>query len=192
MRPSTWVELRRSRAAAPGDRRALRLAASIANTLARDVYARRSAPSYPVDVAETALLLRARRVHSMAPGGADCDTLAIVGARVEAVGSWPTLRARYPEAPTRSLADRVIVPGLIDAHHHLSTAAVTATGVDCHLASARSVAELCARISAYASTLPPGAWVLAREHLGPGCSRADTTPRSCWIGGPRCARSSTR
>lgn len=44
--------------------------------------------------------------------------VAIDGDTIVAVGGTAELRAAHPDAPHRHLADRVLMPGLINAHHH--------------------------------------------------------------------------
>ena len=52
------------------------------------------------------------------------------GDRIDEVGPWAVLRARYPTA-TVSGSDRVaVLPGLISAHHHSSGVTSTQQGID--------------------------------------------------------------
>ncbi|MCX6502850.1 MAG: amidohydrolase [Microbacterium sp.] len=44
--------------------------------------------------------------------------VAIDGDTIIAVGAAAELRTRYPDAPHRHLPERVLMPGLINAHHH--------------------------------------------------------------------------
>jgi 5-methylthioadenosine/S-adenosylhomocysteine deaminase len=44
--------------------------------------------------------------------------VVVDGDTIAAVGSTADLTAAFPDAPRRHLADRVLMPGLINAHHH--------------------------------------------------------------------------
>ncbi len=44
--------------------------------------------------------------------------LALRGGRIEALGDWRDLRARYPQAEAIGSERVAVLPGLIDAHHH--------------------------------------------------------------------------
>ena len=39
--------------------------------------------------------------------------------RIEAIGPYEDLAARYPSIPTIGTADHVVMPGLVDTHHHV-------------------------------------------------------------------------
>jgi 5-methylthioadenosine/S-adenosylhomocysteine deaminase len=55
------------------------------------------------------------------PEGAVAGTaLAVVGGRIRAVGPVAEVAAGYPELPRIDLPDRLVMPGLVDAHHHLT------------------------------------------------------------------------
>ena len=49
--------------------------------------------------------------------------------RIAAVGPAAELRDRYPEAPVRRLADRLVMPGLVNAHLHSGVLRGTAEGL---------------------------------------------------------------
>jgi 5-methylthioadenosine/S-adenosylhomocysteine deaminase len=70
---------------------------------------------------ETPLLVRGRWVVT----GADArDATVSDGAvlvrdgRIDGVGAWDTLRAKYPDASVLGSADVAVLPGLVSAHHH--------------------------------------------------------------------------
>jgi cytosine/adenosine deaminase-related metal-dependent hydrolase len=91
-------------------------------------------------------------------GGPDDTTLtdgAVVvhGERIEEVGPWAALRARYPAAAV-SGSDRVaVLPGLVSAHHHSSGVTSTQQGIG------DDVLEL---------------WILEMRRLRPGDPYLDT------------------
>ena len=91
-----------------------------------------------------ALLLRAGRICAPAPL-AD-DGLLLRDGRVVRTGAFDDLRRRHPDARVLDLADRVLTPGLTDAHVHLIEWALARRGVDLGsapspAAAARLVAE---------------------------------------------------
>lgn len=63
-------------------------------------------------------LVFAKTIHTLASGTG--DALALEGERVVAVGGREELAARFPEATPIDLGARTVVPGFVDAHHHLS------------------------------------------------------------------------
>ena len=69
-------------------------------------------------------LLRGRYV---ATGTASADTVSLAenaavlvrGSEIAEVGAWPELRARHPNAAVLGSDDHVILPGFVNAHHHV-------------------------------------------------------------------------
>src|SRR5512140_3059623 len=59
------------------------------------------------------------------------DGAVLVGAdgRIEAVGPAATLTAAHPEVPVKRLVDRVLMPGLVNAHCHSGLLRGTAEGL---------------------------------------------------------------
>lgn len=103
-------------------------------------------------------LVFAKAVHSLAsPAG---DALALEGERIAAVGKRAELSALFPGASRRDLGDCTLVPGFIDAHHHLSMRCVLETGVDCRPSAAPDLVALGQRLGDAAKALAPGAWVV--------------------------------
>ncbi len=79
----------------------------------------------------TAQLLSADYVLPMTPGNPVIDDGAVVIAngRIKDVGSAAALREQYPEAAARHLADRLLMPGLINTHCHSGLLRGTAEGL---------------------------------------------------------------
>ena len=48
----------------------------------------------------------------------DDGAVAVDGGRIAAVGAWAELHTQYPDADILGSADAVVLPGLINAHHH--------------------------------------------------------------------------
>lgn len=103
-------------------------------------------------------LIFAKTIHTLAAGTG--DALALEGERVVAVGARNELAARFPGATRVDLGTRVVVPGFVDAHHHLSMRCALETGIDCRPAAAADIDSLLARLAKAAAKLERGAWVV--------------------------------
>ncbi|MFN3597820.1 MAG: amidohydrolase, partial [Rubricoccaceae bacterium] len=88
------------------------------------------------------------------------EAFAVEDGRFVWVGSDTEAAARYPAWPRLDLAGRTVVPGLIDAHAHLTNLGHALLSAD--LAGASSKAETLARLRAFEAGLPPGAWLTGR------------------------------
>lgn len=69
------------------------------------------------------VLFRGGRVLTMDPAVADPDVVVVDAGRIVAAGP-AALAAAHPDAEVHDLAGRTLVPGFIDAHCHLSIAAL--------------------------------------------------------------------
>lgn len=106
-------------------------------------------------------VLTAARIHTMDRGQPHAEALAFdEGGAIVAVGSREALLARYPGAKRIDAGDATVVPGLIDAHGHVSGLGMSRLQVD--LVGTRSLDEALQRLQAFARDLPPGAWLLGR------------------------------
>ena len=105
------------------------------------------------------LLLVGGRIFTAARDRPWARALALRAERVVAVGT-ETQAGRWAGRATRriDLRGRVVVPGFIDAHAHLSDAAGERGWVD--LAGTRTLEDALARLRSAASRTPPGAWVV--------------------------------
>ena len=74
-----------------------------------------------------------------------------------ALGDGPALLARYPGARRVDAGNATVVPGLIDAHGHMSGLGMTHLIAD--LVGTDSKEEVLQRLRDFARELPPGAWV---------------------------------
>lgn len=77
--------------------------------------------------------------------------------RVAAIGTRAAVRRRVPDAAVMDCAGDVVLPGLIDAHLHLTALAAHHAQLDC--AASPDLPALLAAIAAHARTLPLDAWV---------------------------------
>jgi hypothetical protein len=108
----------------------------------------------------TRYLFENARVRTGVPRRADATALAVVGARIVAIGDRRTAaRAAGPRAERIDCAGATILPGLIDPHLHLFALAARHAHLDC--ADAPDVDALLSELAAHATTLPSGVWLRA-------------------------------
>jgi predicted amidohydrolase YtcJ len=109
------------------------------------------------------LVLLNGRVFTARPGEPPFDGgLAIVGERIVAVGgNHAALAAAPPEARQLDLAGRSILPGFVDAHHHLAFTGAELAAIDVRYPGVASIADLVARIAEAAEHTPDGTWIRA-------------------------------
>lgn len=99
-------------------------------------------------------------IHTMDPSVPVAEALAIRGDRILAVGSSQDMLALCPKAERLDLAQRVVLPGFIDAHVHFSSYGLLLQQVD--LAEARSLDEALQHIQGAAQKLEGNRWLLGR------------------------------
>ena len=100
-------------------------------------------------------LIHNARVHTLDPARAIASALAIEAGHVIAVGGEELLVA-YDQAEHEDMGGRVILPGLTDAHIHLSEYALSQQVLDCELESRQ---EILNRVAKRARETRPGEWV---------------------------------
>lgn len=91
------------------------------------------------------------------------EAIAIKGGKVEAVGTTEEItKLAGPDTELRDLDSRnssnFIFPGFNDAHVHMADAGETRLNVD--LTGVKSLAEMMAKVQAYAQKSPPGHWLV--------------------------------
>jgi len=96
------------------------------------------------------------RILSMSPTVGTPEVVVVDEGRVVAAGDTGILRS-FPDATVQDLAGRVLCPGFIDAHHHLSIAALHPHWAD--LSAATTVDDLLAALVAQARREPGTPWV---------------------------------
>jgi len=92
----------------------------------------------------------------MDPSIARAETLVIENGRIAAVGERELLRA-YPGISVEDLCGRTLLPGFIDAHNHLSIAALHPIWAD--LSQTGTLNELTAALADQAAREPAAHWV---------------------------------
>lgn len=96
------------------------------------------------------------RILSMDPAVGTPDAVIVTGDRIAAVGDRALLDG-HPDAQIVDLTGRTLLPGFIDAHNHLSLAALRPRWAD--LSHAGDVATLQSALRAHARDEPDAAWV---------------------------------
>jgi 5-methylthioadenosine/S-adenosylhomocysteine deaminase len=75
------------------------------------------------------LLVRARHVLTSGPAGHVRDgAVAVRGERIEAVGPYPELAGRFPDADVAGDGTGILTPGFVSTHGHFSEGLVTGIG----------------------------------------------------------------
>lgn len=82
------------------------------------------------------------------------------GGRILALGDSATLLKRYPGAARVDAGAATVVPGLIDAHAHVSGLGLTMLSAD--LVDTASKDEVLQRLRDFEKQLPSGAWLIGR------------------------------
>lgn len=104
------------------------------------------------------ILIHGGPIHTLNPQQPLAEALVIRDKKVAAVGSAADVREElHPGYEDISLAGRVLIPGLTDAHIHLLWSGLGRQNVD--LDGVRSLDEALERIRQRAVQLPEGAWV---------------------------------
>jgi predicted amidohydrolase YtcJ len=109
------------------------------------------------------LILLNGRVFTARPGEPPFSGgVATVGDRIVAVGGEAALRAMAPpDARSVDLDGRSILPGFVDAHHHLAFTGAELAAIDARYPGVASIADLVGRIAEAAERTPDGAWIRA-------------------------------
>ena len=116
-----------------------------------------AAPAFAADVT----VLTARRIHTMDAARPQVEAMAFdAEGKVLALGDARTLLATHPGATRLDVGNATVVPGLIDAHGHMSGLGWGMLTAD--LVGTTSKAEILARLRDKARTLKPGEWLIGR------------------------------
>ncbi len=109
------------------------------------------------------LVLLNGRVFTARPGEPPfTGGVAIVGERIVAVGGDAAARAAAPpDARQVDVHGRSILPGFVDAHHHLAFTGAELAAVDVRYPGVASIADLVGRLAEAAERTPDGTWIRA-------------------------------
>lgn len=102
-------------------------------------------------------LLHKAHIHTLDPRQPTASALVIDDGRILAVGDESLVEAFDSKGPRMDLGGLTIIPGLMDAHIHLSQYALGLQQVDCETASR---AECLGRVAERVAHTPPGEWIL--------------------------------
>jgi predicted amidohydrolase YtcJ len=104
-------------------------------------------------------------IHTMVGGLSSAEAVAYDRGVIVAVGrADEVLHAAGPDAEVVDLGERAVLPGFIDAHHHISLAALYGGAADCRPPHTRSIDDLARRLRDVAASLPKGEWVLGHGY----------------------------
>lgn len=106
------------------------------------------------------------QIRTMEPRTAGATVVVVEDDHIAAVGDEHLLR-RFPNARRVDVGDRPLLPAFVDAHNHLSLAALTPRWAD--VSDASSVGEIGAALERHARAEPASPWVRATgwERTGP-------------------------
>ncbi|HEY2266110.1 MAG TPA: amidohydrolase [Streptosporangiaceae bacterium] len=93
------------------------------------------------------------------PGTGKPGAMLIRDGRIAAIGPAGQVRAAAAGAPVVRLDGATVIPGLIDAHCHVTDVGYLAAAADCSQPSAPGIEAIQARLTEAAGRTPEGAWV---------------------------------
>lgn len=106
------------------------------------------------------LIVRDPAVLTMDQAAPAASSLLVRDGHVVAVGNTELVESQAsPRATVVSLPGRTVLPGMIDAHCHISVLGYLLTGADCSQPSAPDIATVQARLRDKAGEKPSGSWV---------------------------------
>ena len=112
------------------------------------------------------LILEDAVIVTMAAGAGPAGCMLVRDDRIAAVGSADEIQAAAsPGARVVRLDGATVVPGLIDAHCHVSNVGYLAAGADCSQPSAPGIPEIQARLREAAGRTPEGSWVTGSGYV---------------------------
>ncbi|HET9481391.1 MAG TPA: amidohydrolase [Candidatus Polarisedimenticolia bacterium] len=107
------------------------------------------------------LILHGSTFHTVDPARPTAEAVAVRAGRIIYVGDVAgAMRLREPKTRLLDLAGATVVPGLIDAHGHISGLGFALSRLD--LVGSSSEDEVASMVRGKASTLAPGQWVTGR------------------------------
>jgi predicted amidohydrolase YtcJ len=112
------------------------------------------------------LILEDATTVTMAANTGPAGCMLVRDDRIAAVGPADEIHAvASPGARVVRLAGATIVPGLIDAHCHVSNVGYLAAGADCSQPSAPDIRAIQARLREAGHRTPPGSWVTGSGYV---------------------------
>ncbi len=92
------------------------------------------------------------------------DAVAVRGDRIVAVGDLEMVRSCTPGAEQVDLGGTCLLPGFIDAHHHLSDGAFFGAAVNLHWPAVSRVGEVLDALADRAQSIPAGQWLIGEGY----------------------------
>jgi predicted amidohydrolase YtcJ len=112
------------------------------------------------------LIIEDAVIVTMSPGATAAESMLVRDGRVAAVGSAAQVHAAArPGTPILSLDGATVVPGLIDAHCHVSDVGYLAAAADCSQPAAPDIPAVQARLRDQAARTPDGSWVTGAGYV---------------------------
>ncbi len=107
------------------------------------------------------LVVTNARIYTVDDGRPLAQAMAVRGGRVQFVGDpRGALALRGPQTRVVDLGGRTVIPGMVDAHGHLSGLGLGLRNVD--LVGTASYDEVIARVAERARATPRGTWIVGR------------------------------
>lgn len=111
------------------------------------------------------LLLRNATVITLDPARPAASAIAVSGGRITWVGDQGDARQQAGGSGREvDLGGATVVPGFIDAHHHLMTLGFWMSQIDCAYPSMRSITEIVEAVARRARDTTPGEWIRGRGY----------------------------
>jgi predicted amidohydrolase YtcJ len=111
------------------------------------------------------LILYNGNIRTFATGSSSCEALACAGSRIVATGNSDDVRRLAgPDTEMIDLQGRTAIPGLTDAHVHLSEKGTAEMElVDCRdfYVDVKCVSDILQRLANAAASAPKGSWIVA-------------------------------
>src|SRR6266516_501441 len=112
------------------------------------------------------LILEDAVIVTMVAGAGSARSMLIRDDRIAAVGPADRVRAAAaPDARVVRLDGAAVIPGLIDAHCHVSNVGYLASGADCSQPAAPDIPAILARLRDAAGRTPEGSWVTGSRYV---------------------------
>jgi predicted amidohydrolase YtcJ len=105
----------------------------------------------------SATLFHGGPITTMDPANDGASAVVVDGGRIAATGPLEQLTSRWPGASLIDLRGRHLLPGFIDAHHHLSFTALQARWAD--LGGARELGDIAKLLRTQSEREPDAEWV---------------------------------
>jgi len=102
-------------------------------------------------------LLFNAHIHTQNPSQPTASAMLIDRERILAVGDADVLLSQFPTAEKQDMQERVILPGLTDAHLHLKHYSLSLQKIDCETDTKE---ECLRRVAERAQKTRPGEWIL--------------------------------